>query len=151
MRAEWGSAPSRPGRGGDCVTGQKALKVALVLLGIVGVAAVWIEVGEERGSGEVLVMGLIFFAAYFVPTFVAAHRDHHQQTSIMLLNVLLGWTGIGWIAALIWSVSAVKRDPQPAQPAPTAPSSPPPSEPRAQPTPPPPTAKPAPKKWYEER
>jgi len=30
---------------------------------------------------------------------LAACRHHHQQSAIFLLNLLLGWTVIGWIAA----------------------------------------------------
>lgn len=41
--------------------------------------------------------------AYFVPSFVAGFRKHPQLTPIFLINLLLGWTVLGWIAALVWS------------------------------------------------
>ena len=41
---------------------------------------------------------------YFIPSFVAWYRNHRQFNAIFLLNFLLGWTFIGWVAALIWSV-----------------------------------------------
>jgi hypothetical protein len=44
-------------------------------------------------------------ALYFLPTIVAAF-GHHNAVAIFLLNALLGWTIIGWIAALIWSCTA---------------------------------------------
>jgi hypothetical protein len=47
---------------------------------------------------------------YFIPTFVALERDHHQLWPILALNLFLGWTVVGWIAALIWSVTAMRRD-----------------------------------------
>ena len=49
----------------------------------------------------------VAFIVYFVPTFIASRRDHPNGTSIILLNLFLGWTFIGWLAALIWSASAI--------------------------------------------
>ena len=46
----------------------------------------------------------IFFGIYFAPALVAGHLKHRQFTGILLLNMLLGWTFIGWVAALIWAV-----------------------------------------------
>lgn len=48
-------------------------------------------------------------ALYFIPTIVAAIRGHQNRVSIMLLNLFLGWTGLGWLAALIWSASAINK------------------------------------------
>jgi len=45
---------------------------------------------------------LIFL--YFIPSFVAYNRNHRQFNAIFILNFLLGWTFIGWVVALIWSV-----------------------------------------------
>ena len=44
------------------------------------------------------------FLLYILPSLIARKRDHKQETAIILLNLLLGWTLIGWIAALIWAV-----------------------------------------------
>ncbi len=41
---------------------------------------------------------------YFAPALIAGHLKHRQFTGILLLNMLLGWTFIGWVAALIWAV-----------------------------------------------
>ena len=46
---------------------------------------------------------------YFVPWVVAGVRGHPQQNSIMVLNLFLGWTFIGWVIALIWAVSAFEK------------------------------------------
>jgi hypothetical protein len=43
-------------------------------------------------------------AVYLAPTFVAFGRGHKQRLAITLLNTLGGWTVLGWIAALVWSV-----------------------------------------------
>jgi hypothetical protein len=47
-------------------------------------------------------------ALYFCPTVVAQSRDHPSRTSITVLNVLLGWTFIGWVGTLAWAYS--RRD-----------------------------------------
>lgn len=40
---------------------------------------------------------------YFIPTIVAVKRKHLQKIPIILINILLGWSLIGWIVALIWA------------------------------------------------
>ena len=61
---------------------------------------------------------------YFIPAFVA--KGKRNAGAIFLLNLLAGWTVIGWVAALIW---AVTNDAQPStviiqQPAPAQPTHP---------------------------
>lgn len=51
-------------------------------------------------------IGLVFL--YFVPMFVAWLRHHHQFGPIAIVNVLLGWTFIGWVVALAMACSAVR-------------------------------------------
>jgi nucleoside permease NupC len=51
------------------------------------------------------IIGLaVFFGIYFIPALTAGYLNHRQFTGILVLNVLLGWTFIGWVAALIWAV-----------------------------------------------
>jgi hypothetical protein len=45
---------------------------------------------------------------YFLPSLIAGTRRHPHGNAIFLVNLLLGWTLLGWLAALIWS--AVRRD-----------------------------------------
>ena len=51
-------------------------------------------------------------AAYFVPTFLAIFKKSDKVQTITLVNLLLGWTIIGWIVALVMSVSVavLERD-----------------------------------------
>jgi hypothetical protein len=42
---------------------------------------------------------------YFLPSIIALCRGHLSTFAIFLLNLLLGWTLIGWIVAFIWSCS----------------------------------------------
>ena len=43
------------------------------------------------------------FLIYFLPTVVALVRHKRNTVSILLLNLFLGWTLIGWIVALLWA------------------------------------------------
>jgi hypothetical protein len=45
---------------------------------------------------------------YTLPSLVAFHRKHHNSTAIVVTNLLLGWTFIGWVAALVWASTAAK-------------------------------------------
>jgi len=46
---------------------------------------------------------------YFFPACVASIRNHHNSTAIFMLNLLLGWTFIGWVVALVWACTAVQH------------------------------------------
>jgi hypothetical protein len=60
-----------------------------------------------------LVIGLaaasLSLALYFLPSIIAISRDHRNAGPIFLLNLLLGWTFIGWVVALVWSCTAQER------------------------------------------
>ncbi len=47
---------------------------------------------------------LFMFLLYFLPAFLG--RDKKDATGILLVNLFLGWTGIGWIIALVWAIAA---------------------------------------------
>ena len=50
---------------------------------------------------------------YLVPTIVAYGRLHHNRPAILALNILLGWTILGWIVSLVWSLTATGATFQP--------------------------------------
>ena len=41
---------------------------------------------------------------YFLPAIFAAARHTHNSTGILLLNLFLGWTMIGWFVALLMAI-----------------------------------------------
>lgn len=45
----------------------------------------------------------IGLAFYFIPWIIASGRSHPNTVAIFVLNLFLGWSLIGWVAALIWS------------------------------------------------
>jgi hypothetical protein len=44
-----------------------------------------------------------FFLMYFLPTIIALARSKRDTTAILLLDLFLGWTMIGWVVALVWA------------------------------------------------
>lgn len=50
----------------------------------------------------------LLFALYFLPTIVASHRGQ-RVCGILLLNLLFGWTGIGWFALLLYALLSFPR------------------------------------------
>lgn len=48
---------------------------------------------------------IIVVALYLLPTIIAVTRIHHNAMAICALNVLLGWTLLGWVAALVWALT----------------------------------------------
>jgi len=46
------------------------------------------------------------FLGYFLPSIIAAARSKRDLVSIFVLNLLLGWTAIGWVVALVWALKA---------------------------------------------
>jgi hypothetical protein len=64
----------------------------------------------NRRIAEVVPMfhihGLFGILLYFVPTLIASARHLPARGAIFVVNLLLGWTFIGWVAALIWAIVA---------------------------------------------
>ncbi|MDR3471603.1 MAG: superinfection immunity protein [Devosia sp.] len=56
--------------------------------------------------GVLLVFVVFMLGMYVLPTIVAAVRKHRQLAPIALLNLVLGWSVIGWIAAMVWSLTS---------------------------------------------
>jgi Superinfection immunity protein len=48
---------------------------------------------------------------YILPTIAAWLLRHHQLYAIGVLNLLLGWTLLGWIGALVWAFTTKREEP----------------------------------------
>lgn len=44
------------------------------------------------------------FVLYFLPAIIAFARSKRDAVSILVLNIFLGWTAIGWVIALVWAL-----------------------------------------------
>lgn len=66
-----------------------------------------------RNSALGLLVMFLAVGVYLAPSFIARARRHPRTLDIILLDVLLGWTALGWLGALLWSL----RDAPPQHPA----------------------------------
>jgi uncharacterized membrane protein YqaE (UPF0057 family) len=55
-----------------------------------------------------LIIILIVLAVHFLPSVIAFRRGHHNRVAILVLNILLGWTLIGWVVAMVWACTAIR-------------------------------------------
>ncbi len=50
---------------------------------------------------------LVAALLYFLPAIIGHNK--RDATGIFILNLLAGWTGIGWIVALLWACASDSR------------------------------------------
>jgi hypothetical protein len=67
-------------------------------------AAAWIE--DALFFMMQATIGIVCFLLYISPAIIAWKRRHQNKIPISLLNIVAGWTGLGWVAALIWASKA---------------------------------------------
>lgn len=53
-----------------------------------------------------IVLGLV---VYLVPSIIAEERNSRKLHPIIIVNIFLGWTLIGWGVALAWSLAKDKK------------------------------------------
>lgn len=66
-------------------------------------------IASAAGAVAGLLLVFVALAAYFAPTIVAFARHHHQANTVLVVNLFLGWTFVGWVVALAMAVGAVDR------------------------------------------
>ena len=52
---------------------------------------------------EIIALLILFLGIYFIPTMVAYGRSHNNALAIVVLNLFLGWTLLGWVIATTWA------------------------------------------------
>jgi hypothetical protein len=50
----------------------------------------------------------ILLFMYFAPNVIGFYRQHHHRWLILLINLLTGWTLLGWVICLLWSCGKVE-------------------------------------------
>ena len=63
-----------------------------------------------------LAVVLVGAALYFVPTVIAAVRNGKHLGAVIVVNVLLGWTFIGWVVAQALAIGSSSRTSRPLYP-----------------------------------
>jgi hypothetical protein len=79
------------------------------ILGVLGLALL-VAITGAIGTGTnaaALAATCIFFPAaialYLSPAFIARVRQHPNASAIFVLDLVLGWTLVGWVGALVWA------------------------------------------------
>lgn len=57
-----------------------------------------------------IALAVVALALYFVPSFIAVNKNKRNKNAIFALNLLLGWTFVGWVVALVWSLMKEDAD-----------------------------------------
>lgn len=82
-------------------TGRPVIKNVMLLAAIVAsLAFLLIFTDPTGGFGGAIVIGAVaFFAtlAFLLPTIVAGYNLNQSALWIFVLNIVFGWTGIGWV------------------------------------------------------
>ncbi len=86
-------------------------RLALIVLFI---AIAGLVVMDLLPTAQSLGLGLaigVLIGTYFLPSVIAFSRGHQHSAPILLLNLFLGWTLVGWVAALVWAAMPVSATP----------------------------------------
>ena len=51
-----------------------------------------------------VILIIILISCYFIPTIIAMTKGKKDRVAIFALNLLVGWTFVGWLIAFIWSL-----------------------------------------------
>lgn len=64
---------------------------------------------DEKYSLLIGVAGAVAVNAFLAPFLVATWKRHTYKWAILAGNLILGWTGLGWIACFLFSIYADKK------------------------------------------
>lgn len=56
-----------------------------------------------------MITAMLIINVYFMPSLIAVMR-RKQFVGILILNLFLGWTILGWVVALIWAAVTHKEN-----------------------------------------
>ncbi|MGA8402648.1 MAG: superinfection immunity protein [Stellaceae bacterium] len=55
------------------------------------------------GNTTTILMVLAIALLYMLPTLIAFGRGYSHRQDVAVVNILVGWTLIGWIAVFLWA------------------------------------------------
>ena len=53
---------------------------------------------------------VILIILYFLPAFISGIRNHRNSRALCVANLFTGWTFIGWVICLVWSLTNQKAE-----------------------------------------
>ncbi|MGB6285169.1 MAG: superinfection immunity protein [Xanthobacteraceae bacterium] len=91
-----------------CCMVQLAKHFGFGIVALLCLFALYIDISRSWQGG---LAGLLFIniPLYMLPTIIAGYRIHPNTAAVAVLKFLLGWTGLGWGAALAWSFAKSHR------------------------------------------
>lgn len=115
LHANPGAGPTDSG-----VDAKRIAMVTLGVLGFLGVLAVSFGGGGNVDGSRRMMAGIVgnlvaivavavSGGLYALPTLIAWRRKSRDVMAIGALNLFLGWTFVGWVIALVWSLRASDR------------------------------------------
>ncbi len=82
-----------------------AVSIVVLALMALGIAAMFLHVAVWLLGG---IFGLFI---YFIPSIIAAARHQEHFLWVLVLNIVLGWSGIVWIILMVWAILGERREP----------------------------------------
>lgn len=61
-----------------------------------------LDSGNGAAATVLIAFGLFM---YFIPTLTAISNKKTNTTAIFALNLMLGWTLVGWVVSLVWALT----------------------------------------------
>jgi hypothetical protein len=58
-----------------------------------------------RAGAIISLLTMLISILYFLPSFIADQKKQQNFSSILIMNLFLGWSIIGWVLALTWAFS----------------------------------------------
>ena len=83
------------------------MAISIVVMALIGlsIAAMFLHV-------VVWLLGAILgLFIYFIPSIIAAARHHEHFLWVLVLNIVLGWSGIAWMILIVWAILGERREP----------------------------------------
>ncbi|MFT4075215.1 MAG: superinfection immunity protein [Asticcacaulis sp.] len=83
----------------------KSRLVSAVILAAAMPSLAMAQPADGNQSLHILLVSFFFVPViYFVPAIIAGSKDHPQPGAVFWLNLLLGWTLVGWCVSLLWAL-----------------------------------------------
>ena len=97
--------------GASVVVSWRELATLVGVAAVVGTGVAIAAHGDALSAAKVFLGLCLVLAAiclYFWPAAVAAGRRHRHAGAVFALNLLLGWTFLGWVLSMVWAMMTPK-------------------------------------------